>query len=298
MPLRWQVLAAAAVLLAGCGSADVPPTDTPHSPTAGAAPSASETAHFAFLSTADRGLTTRAAVATEALFDAYVGFFGDVPAAVPAKFKLRIYATRDEFQANNRSRPWAEAFYHQGVGHAYLDDSRPNPFHWLLHETVHQLNRELTGYAKEKWINEGLATYLASSRFAEGRLQPGVMDLDAYPLGWLRRWPLSGDWDADVRAGKVISLRALITGQGGPPLDASVNAHYLGYWSLSHFLMHHDGGRHAGAYRQMLRQGASLADFERLVGPLEEIEPQWYAYLLEKTRTVSTSAGAGSPIMR
>ena len=43
----------------------------------------------------------------------------------------------------------------------------------------------------------------------------------------------------------VLELRALITGQGGPPMDATVNAHYLGWWSLTHFLLHHDDGRYA-----------------------------------------------------
>ncbi len=281
--IRWPAQATALILLVGCGAADTPPSRVSPAPPAAAAPTASQSGHFAIESTADPALTARAAVATEALYDAYAEFFGGVPAPSAAKFKLRLYATRAEFQANNRSRPWAEAYYHRGLSHAYLDDTTPNPFHWLLHETVHQLNRELTDYAKEKWINEGVATYFSSSQFAEGRLQPGVMDLDTYPLFWLDRWPLSGDWDTDVRAGKVIPLRALITGQGGPPIDATVNAHYLGYWSLSHFLLHHDGGRHAAAYREMLRSGASLADFERLVGPIEAIEPQWYAYFLEKT---------------
>lgn len=281
--IQWLALATAVVLLAGCGAADSPPAQSLPAPAAVVAPKASATRHFAIESTADPALTARAANATEALFDAYAEFFGDVPAPAAAKFKLRLYATRAEFQANNRSRPWAEAYYHRGVSYAYLDDSRPNPFHWLLHEAVHQLNRELTGYAKEKWINEGVATYFSSSLYADGRLHPGTMDLEAYPLGWLDRWTLSGDWATDVRSNSVIPLRALITGQGGPPIDATVNAHYLGYWSLSHFLLHHDGGRHAAAYREMLRSGASLADFERLVGPLDAIEPQWYAYFVEKT---------------
>jgi len=284
--IQWLALATAVLLLAGCGAADAPPAQPLPAPAAAAAATASETRHFAIESTADPALTARAANATEALFDAYAEFFGDAPAPAATKFKLRLYATRAEFQANNRSRPWAEAYYHRGVSHAYLDDTGSNPFHWLLHETVHQLNRELTGYAKEKWINEGLATYFGSSQFAQGRLLAGVMDPEAYPLGWLDRWPLSGDWATDVQANRVIPLRALITGQGGPPIDATVNAHYLDYWSLSHFLVHHDRGRHAAAYREMLRSGASLADFERLVGPIDAIEPQWYAYFVEKTAAV------------
>lgn len=285
-PPRWPYFAVATVavvLLAACGAGDRPTGETLPGPSVAAAPVASQTRHFTVLSTADPELTARAAVAAEELFDAYAAFFGDEPVPAAGQFKLRIYATRGEFQANNAGLPWAEAYYHRGVSHAYVDGTKPNPFHWLLHETVHQLNRELTGYGREKWINEGVATYFASSRRLDGAVVPGDMDTQAYPLGWLRRWPLSGDWDTDVQAGKIIPLRALITGQGGPPIDATVNAHYLGYWSLSHFLLHHDGGRHADAYREMLRSGASLADFERLVGPIEVIEPQWYAYFLEKT---------------
>lgn len=289
----------AAWLLAGCGSGEPPPAASPAGTSQRpVAVVVSQTRHFEIASTADPALTARAADAAEALYEAYAEFFGEALPPSATNFRLRIYATRAEFQANNRSRPWAEAYYHRGMSHAYLDGTQPNPFHWLLHEIVHQLNRELTGYAREKWINEGVATYFSSSRYADGVLQPGVMDPDAYPLGWLRRWPMSGDWAADVQAGKVIPLRALITGQGGPPLDATVNAHYLGYWSLSHFLMHHDGGRHAAAYRELLRRGGSLAEFERLVGPVSDIEPQWYAYLLDKTRTGSISAATASPIMR
>jgi hypothetical protein len=288
----WPACALALALLAGCGSADAPPPPPGTSPAPAPAPAAaaSETPHFAIVSSADPALTARAGAAAEALREAYAAFFSALPEnPSAAKPRLRLYATREEFQANNRSRPWAEAYYHRGLSHAYLDPGKPNPFHWLLHEVVHQLNREVTGYAREKWINEGLATYFGSSRLVEGRLQPGEMDLDAYPLFWLARWPLSGDWDTDVQAGRVIPLRALITGQGGPPLDATVNAHYLGYWSLSHFLLHHDGGRHAAGYRELIRHGGSLADFERHIGPVAVVEAQWYAYLLAKTGTGSGS---------
>lgn len=287
--------ALALVLLAGCGSAEAPaPPVAP--PVSVPVAATTQSRHFEILSSADPAMTARAAAAAEALVDGYARSFPDMPEWPAAKkLQVRIYASREEFQVNNRSRPWAEAYYHRGVSHAYLDPGKPNPFHWLLHEVVHQLNREVTGYAKEKWINEGMATYFGSSLVADGRLQPGVMDLHAYPLGWLKRWPLSGDWDTDVQAGKVIPLRALITGQGGPPLDATVNAHYMAYWSLSHFLLHHDGGRHAAGYRELVRHGGSLPDFERHIGPVADIERDWYAYLLEKTGTGSGSLIMGDP---
>lgn len=241
----------------------------------------SSTSHFLIEFTADSASVHRAGAAADALFGSYSGLFSFLPESLgrAGLHHLRLYATREEFKAHSRSRPWAEAYYVDGVSHAYVDPSKANPYHWLLHEVVHQLNRELTGYAKEQWLNEGLATYLGSSRYADGRLEPGVPDLEAYPLWWLKRWELSGDFAADVQAQRIIPLRALITGQGGPPLDATVNAHYLGWWSLTHFLLHHDGGRYAAGYHQLVRHGGSLADFERHVGPIERIEPEWYAYL-------------------
>ena len=100
-----------------------------------------ETEHYAIHSTADKALTEQAGVAVERLFAAYAAVVGVDPATlqVPAKMRLRLYADRKEFKANNRSRPWAEGYYHQGVCYAYLDNTRPNPHHWMLHETVHQL---------------------------------------------------------------------------------------------------------------------------------------------------------------
>ena len=89
----------------------------------------------------------------------------------------------------------------------------------------------------------------------------------------------------------MIPLRALITGQGGPSLDATVNAHYLGWWSLTHFLVHHDGGRHAAGYQHLIRNGGSLAEFEQHIGPLPQVEAAWYAYLQKMVATHGGSVG-------
>ena len=255
------------------------------------------TAHFQIASTADPLLTAQAGAAAESSLEAYRAFVGEtvVPSPDRPRLQLRLYATRAELQANNRSRPWAEAYYVSGVSHAYLDIARPNPHHFLMHELVHQFNRELTGYAAGKWLNEGLATYIGGSRFVGGRLELGAPDRDTYPLWWLHRWPLSGDWDEDVREHRVVPLRALITGEGGPPLDATVNAHYLGYWSLTHFLLHHEGGRYAAGYHHLLRHGGTVVAFEQHIGPVAEIQGQWYGYLLKKVAEAKKARAALSP---
>ena len=277
--LQRPLLALVLACLVGCGSAD----SVLETSSAGAseAPAARhvESAHYRITSTVDPASTQDAERALEALFAAYGEFFPrPATAEAPASLRVRLYRDRSELRANSRSRAWAEAYYVDGVCHAYLDSAKPNPYHWLLHEAVHQLNREFTGYAKDRWINEGLATYFGSSRYADGRLALGVPDPDTYPLWWLDRWELSGDWATDVQTHRVIPLRTLITGEGEPRLDAAVNAHYLGWWSLTHFLLHHEGGKHAAGYRQLIEHGGSLEAFEAAVGPLEEVEAAWYAY--------------------
>ena len=246
--------------------------------------------HYAITSTDDKATTDEAARALEALFNAYVEFFGETSVAErPSALRIRLYGSRPEFLANNQSRAWAEAYYFQGVCHAYVDPAKPNPYQWLIHEAVHQLNRELTGYAKEKWINEGLATYLGTRRYRDGRLEKGSLDLSMYPLPWLRRWELTGDWEADTRAHRVVPLRTLITGQGEPSLDASVNAHYLGWWSLTHFLLTHDNGRYEQGYRHLIQYGGSVSDFEKSIGPLETVEAEWYTHFQGLVRSAHNS---------
>ena len=267
------------------------PSSTAHDPAAPRAVAStpthlSETAHYSVTSTADQASTRDAGVTVEALYSAYIAFFDiNLQSTELAPLRIRIYATRDEFQAHNRSRPWAERYYVEGVCHAYLDTGQPNPYHWLLHEAVHQLNRERTGFAKEKWINEGLASYFGSSRYVDGQLELGIPDYDSYPLWWLKRWQLSGDWSSDLQAQRVIALQSLITGQDGPPLDSTVNAHYLAYWSLTHFLLHYDNGTYAAGYRQLIEHGGSLQHFEQHIGPLHEVERAWYGYFLDQWRT-------------
>lgn len=95
---------------------------------------------------------------------------------------------------------------------------------------------------------------------------------------WLRRSELTRDWRTNVSNRRVVPLRILIEGTAGPEMDAAVNAYYLGWWSLTHFLLHAAEGRYADGYRAMVRNGGSVAEFERLVGPLERVEQEWYAH--------------------
>ncbi|KRA45072.1 hypothetical protein [Pseudoxanthomonas sp. Root630] len=238
-----------------------------------------QTAHYRVHSTATPAQTREIAAAAESLHAAYLSLFAGHVAPSTTPLILVLYRDADEFARNNRSRPWAEAYYLRPACYAYYGSGNANPYHWMLHEAVHQLNTEVAGWRLPAWANEGIAGYLGASWLEEGVLTPGRSDPDTYPIWWLSRMKLTGSLDADVAAVRFIPLRELVEGRG-PGIDQHVNLYYLHYWSLSHFLFHHEDGTYADAYKQLLALGAATPDFERLIGPIEEIEKAWYAYLL------------------
>ena len=99
--------------------------------------------------------------------------------------------------------------------------------------------------------------------------------------------PLVGVDQEDAAAARFIPLRDLLEGRG-PGIDRHVNLYYLHYWGLTHFLFHYENGKYAAAYKQLLARGASTPDFERLIGPIGEIEEVWYAYMLDAIATMQT----------
>ena len=244
-----------------------------------------ETPHYRVHSTATPTQTRHVADAVESLHAAYMGLFAEEVSPSSRPLTLVLYADREEFQRNNHSRPWAEAYYLRPACYAYYGGERENPHHWMLHEAVHQLNTEVAGWRLPAWANEGVASYLGASWLENDLLTPGRSDPDTYPIWWLSRMKLTGSLHADVAAVRFIPLRELLEG-GGPGIDQHVNLYYLHYWGLTHFLFHYENGRYAAAYKQLLARGASTTDFERLIGPIGEIEEAWYTYMLEAIATM------------
>jgi hypothetical protein len=244
-----------------------------------------ETSHYRVHSTATPDQTRQVADAVESLHAAYMELFADEIRPSPRPLTLVLYADREEFQRNNRSRPWAEAYYLRPACYAYYGGGKENPHHWMLHEAVHQLNTEVAGWRLPAWANEGVAGYLGASWLEDGVLTPGRSDPATYPIWWLSRMELTRDRQADVDALRFIPLRDLLEGRG-PGIDRHVNLYYLHYWGLTHFLFHYQNGKHAAAYKQLLARGASTPDFERLIGPLGDTEEAWYAYMLDAIATM------------
>jgi hypothetical protein len=240
-----------------------------------------ETTNYAITSTATEPQTKLVADAVESLHARYLAFFANAIRIAPNRKRLllTLYKDQDEFKEHNKGSSWAEAYYLPPVCHAYFAGGEGNPYHWMVHEATHQLNHEVAHLPRSTWIGEGLATYFGTSLIRDGNLIPGKLDVDTYPIWWLSKLSLSGDLQRDIRSGKIIDLRALISGVGGPSADEKVNARYIGYWSLTHFLFHFENGRYADRYRQLITVGGSIEQFERTFGPIDRIQGEWYAYL-------------------
>ncbi len=240
------------------------------------------TPHYLITSTASDSQTKLVADAAESLHAGYMTFFPQSAGAAPIRLKLRLYKNQAEFKLHNKASFWAEAYYLPPNSHAYFAADEENPYHWMLHEVTHQLNYEVARLANTKWINEGLATYFGTSAIRDGKLIPGQIDVHTYPIWVVSKLSLTGDFDRDIQRGKIVGLRALVSGVGGPKFDEKVNTYYVGYWSLTHFLFHFENGRYAASYRKLIAAGGSIDDFERIVGPVDRIQSEWYAYLHEQ----------------
>lgn len=238
-----------------------------------------ESAHYRATSSATPEQTRAVLVAAEALHAAYLQAFDLKDQAGRAKHQLVLYGNRAQFRANNRSSAWAEAYYLAPTCYAYYAEGVANPYHWMVHEATHQLNHELAALKPAKWVNEGLASYFGASRLEDGRLRPGSIDPDTYPIWWLGELGLSGDPEADIRAGRVVALRTLIASNDRADLNRRFNQYYIGYWSLTHFLFHYEDGKYAAGFRALIREGGTLADFERRIGPVDAVQREWYDYL-------------------
>lgn len=248
------------------------------------------TPHYAISSTADETQTKRVAAAVESLHAAYAEFFArkDIDSS-GKKLLLVLYRDRAEFKLNNRSASWAEAYYSPPACHAYYDENAANPYHWMIHEATHQLNREISGFERRRWSDEGLAAYFATSQLRDGKLLLGELDRDTYPLWWLPKMKLTGDRREDIGSGRIIALRYLLT-DTGPPIVKHVNLYYIEYWSLVHYLLHRNGGRDAPAFKALMAEGASVDNFEKRFGPVETVEAGWYEHLRSLIPTAPSAA--------
>jgi len=239
------------------------------------------TAHYHIESSASEEATRQTGEALEALHAAWSEFFADkLSAPVDPPLRVKLYRDREEFRFVNRVRGWEEAFYREPFCHAWYDGEAGNPWHWMLHEATHQLNRERAGFKLRLWLEEGIACYFGASQLRGDRLLPGVINEEAYPVWWLTEAELSGRIGDDIAAGVIIPLERIIAGEGGPDMDQAYNTYYLHWFTLVHFLFEFDHQKYRARAFDLIDEGGSLAGFERYVGKVEDIQRQWYGYLI------------------
>lgn len=241
-----------------------------------------ETAHYRLQSSAQPPQTGETGARMEALYSAYVELLQGFPATQEAhpKLQLKLYRDQREFKRCNRVG-WAEAYYRPPCCHAYFSAEELNPHHWMLHEGVHQLNHEVARLRLAKWADEGLAEYFSTSFLRGGRLELGQVDRNTYPVWWLDELQLSGDLERDLKSGAVIPLREILADSGGPSLDENFNLYYLHWWSLVHLLFEVDGGKYRAGMIAVLGEGATPASVEQHIGPVEQLQVEWYQHLRE-----------------
>ena len=256
-----------------------------------------ETEHYRIESTATAEQTREIGQVAEIVYRGYAQLLDRLGLQIRphAKLRMRLFKDREEFRLCNRVYDWAEAFYRTPYCYQYYSAGEAHPYHWMMHEATHQLNVEAAYLMLPQWLDEGLACYVSTSRIVDNTLCLGRIDTHTYPVWWLDSMGLSGDLDADKSDGRIIPLRVIVSGQGGPDLNKKFNLYYLHRWSLAHFLMEQENGTQRAGVAQIIKDGASLATFEKHVGPIEGVERQWYNHLRDLAQQL---AGEVTPSVR
>jgi hypothetical protein len=246
-----------------------------------------ETPHYVIASTASQAQTEEVGRVVELLYNAYSNRFGTLPTFrhEHPKLKLLLYKDRREFRWVNPNLGWAEAFYRKPFCRAYYSADEMNHYHWMLHEAVHQLNREVAQLDLAKWLDEGTATYFSTSRIQGGQLMPGRIDPNTYPVWWMDIIATAPDLPANLTNGSVIPLRAIISNTGGPGLNQEFNLYYLHWWTLMHFIFENPKYRESAMI--LLQRGGGLEAFEQTIGSVAAVEPEWHRHV----RRIKTALG-------
>lgn len=282
-PGQWRMWLYLAVLLGVAGWKFLP---RPWHPT-----STLETAHHIIYSTATKQQTDDTAHALTLLYSAYADVMGTLPGFQRdhSKLKVELFKNRNEFRWVNPDMGWAEAFYRAPYCRAYYSAAEINPYHWMLHESVHQLNNEVAHLKLEKWLEEGLAEYFSTSRLSATNLAVGRIDPNTYPVWWLDDLATSTNLSDNLRNGSVIPLRYIITNHGGPGMNSAFNLYYLHWWTLTYFIF--QSPRHRDHALELVRRGGGLEAFEQVIGPVDEVQTEWHTYV----RHIKASLRGGKP---
>jgi hypothetical protein len=238
-----------------------------------------QTPHHTIYSTASPQETEDIGRALELLYAAYSNRFAELPEVhMPhGKLQLKLYKDRDEMRKVHPNMGWAEAFYSAPYCNAYFSAKETNPYHWMLHESVHQLNHEVGHLNLAKWLEEGLATYFSTSRLLTNQLAVGRIDPNTYPVWWIDLIAKAPTLEQNISNKSVIPLRSIIENRGGPSMNSQFNLYYLHWWTLTHFIFEDE--RYRSKALKLTQQGGGLTAFEQTIGPVEKVQAEWHDYV-------------------
>jgi hypothetical protein len=163
----------------------------------------------------------------------------------------------------------------------------------VVHETIHMLDYERVydaGVRPSQWFEEGLASYFRFSQLdARLGIDPGAIRRSGVIIAGTVRLqfdPRQNLLDYLRRRGeRPLRLQRLIEARPADPLWTGRQAAeaYGASWTLVHFLLHGDKGRHRGAFQRYAaleaRGAAPVEAFRALFGPdLDALETAWRAY--------------------
>ena len=130
-----------------------------------------------------------------------------------------------------------------------------------------------------KWVDEGLACLFSTAREVNGNIALGTIDTTSYPMWWIARLKFTGDMDNDIKANKLMKLEYLIKGEGGLPINKYFNLYYIQWYSLVHYLVFGENGKHKDSFKKYVFNQCPVDEFEKYFGPIDEIQRQWYDHL-------------------
>ncbi len=161
----------------------------------------------------------------------------------------------------------------------------------LMHEAVHMLNHERiydAGARPSRWFEEGLATYFGASQVdsrlgiepgdirRSGTIVTGTVRLQFDPRAQLLAYRRVRDARGPVPLRPLIAIGPEDPAWRGPAATRTYGA----AWTLVHFLLHGEKGRHRARFLEYAgleaRGAGGPAAFERLLGPLDSLEDAWH----------------------
>ena len=238
-----------------------------------------EKAHHKIFSTATQQQIDDTAHALELLYIAYSNRLGSVSGWQHnhPRLQIKLYKDRNEMRRINPGLGWAEAFYREPYCRAYFSADEINHYHWMLHESVHQLNHEVAHLKLAKWLEEGLAEYFSTSRIKADELAVGQIDSNTYPVWWIDDLATTTNLTENINNGSVIPLRAIITTQGGPGMNEHFNLYYLHWWTLTYFIF--ESPKYHARALLLAQRGGGLDAFEEIIGTVEQVQTEWHDYV-------------------